>query len=312
MTHIKDKKKHGLRKIIMIVVLIFVIAALWYLFIKPFAYQAKMIVNSSPGFVYQAVIDWNKDLQSSRDLTVTYTNRNPFDEIAYFTGFSGIPLSFQWNIEEINDSTSLIDIGIDHQENSVGERIQKLLGKSKTEEVIHKELNQFYKGIGKYLNESIVTIDGKAIFPKAHVAYVSIESLQDEKADQMISNSGYIKSFLSLNDIKLVSHPFLHVKQWDYKTGKIGYDFCFPVAQMDSFPNHKEIKYKVVESMEGLKGSFFGNYSLSDRTWFELHAFADRNQIEVVPELIEVYHNNPHEGGNSIDWKAEIFMKVDK
>ncbi len=153
-------------------------------------------------------------------------------------------------------------------------------------------------------------IEGKATFPKTNAAYVSIESLQDEKADEMIRNSEYIKSFLLLNDIELVSHPFVHIKHWDIKTGKIEYDFCFPIAQTDKFPTHEEIKYKVVEPMEAVKGSFFGNYSLSDRIWFELHAYAKRNQLEVEPVIIEQYHHNPHEGGSSIDWKAEIFMKV--
>jgi effector-binding domain-containing protein len=283
---------------------------LWYLFVKPYDYQAKMTVNSSPGFVYQAVVDWNKDLKMSRDIAINYANRNPFDEIEYEAEFSEIPLSFNWKIKENNDSTSFINIGINHKGNSVNERIHKLLSESKTEQVIQKELGQFYKGLEKYLKESRVTLHGRDTFKKSSVAYVSIQSLQDEKADMMIRNSEFIKTFLILHDIKLLSHPFINVKHWDFKTGKIDYDFCFPIAQMDNFPEHEEIKYKVVESMESLKANFFGNYSLSDRAWFDLHAFAGRNHIEVEPELIELYHNNPHEGGSSIDWKAEVFMKV--
>ena len=310
MDHNKKHKTKKLRWIILIASFISLITLVWYLFLKPFDYQAKMSVNSSPGFVYQAVVDWNKDLQVSRDITVNYEYLNPFSELTYETEFSGIPLSFNWEIEENSDSTSLINIGINHQKNSVSERIQKLLSKTQTEQVIHKELGQFYKGLEKYLGESLVTIDGKATFGKSYVAYVSIKSLQDEKADMMIRNSEYIKTFLLLNNIKLISHPFIHIKHWDFKTGKIDYEFCFPIEQMNNFPDHNEIKYKVFKPMNALKASFFGNYSLSDRAWFELHAFAERSNIEVEPQLIELYHNNPHEGGNSIDWKAEIFMKI--
>ena len=310
MEHIEGQNRFHPKRILLFAVFLFVIVVLWYLLLKPYDYTVKMTVISAPGFVYQAVIDWNKDLELSRGITTSYDDRNPFGRLEYQTEFSDIPLAFRWKIEEENDSTSLVDIGINHSNNSVTERIQKLLGKSTTEEVIYRELNQFYKGMEKYLNESRISIDGKAVFPKAYVAYVSIQSLQDEKADQMIRNSEYIKSFLLANDIELVSHPFVHVKHWDFKSGKIDYDFCFPISQMIDFPNHEEIRYKEIAPMQSVKGSFYGNYSLSDRTWFELHAFAGRNEMNAAPELIEVFHHNPHEGGNSMDWKAEIFMRI--
>ena len=126
MAHIKKQKGKKLSWIILVAAVILMTTFLWYLFVKPYDYQAKMTVNSSPGFVYQAVVDCNKDLKMSRDIAINYANRNPFDEIEYEAEFSEIPLSFNWKIKENNDSTSFINIGINHKGNSVNERIHKL------------------------------------------------------------------------------------------------------------------------------------------------------------------------------------------
>jgi effector-binding domain-containing protein len=66
-----------------------------------------------------------------------------------------------------------------------------------------------------------------------------------------------------------------------------------------------------VESMEALKTDFYGNYAITDITWVGLAEEAKQLGYRINNKLIEVYFNDPHSGGNELDWKAEIYMGIE-
>ena len=57
--------------------------------------------------------------------------------------------------------------------------------------------------------------------------------------------------------------------------------------------------------------NFYGNYSITDITWYNLAEEASKLGYRHNHKLIEVYHNDPHSGGNELEWKAEIFLGIE-
>jgi effector-binding domain-containing protein len=63
--------------------------------------------------------------------------------------------------------------------------------------------------------------------------------------------------------------------------------------------------------MDAIKTDFYGNYSISDITWYSLAEEAKKQGYRRNNKLIEVYFNDPHSGGNELEWKAEIYMGIE-
>jgi effector-binding domain-containing protein len=63
--------------------------------------------------------------------------------------------------------------------------------------------------------------------------------------------------------------------------------------------------------MDAIKTDFYGNYSITDITWYNLAEEAKKLGYRSNNKLIEVYFNDPHSGGNELEWKAEIYMGIE-
>ena len=94
------------------------------------------------------------------------------------------------------------------------------------------------------------------------------------------------------------------------ETETIGYDFCFPIKSRNSFPDAEGINFKYASEIKGLKAIFNGNYKLTDNAWYEMidHAKTKGYELEGFP--LEIFRNDPHSGGNEIEWEAEIYWAV--
>ena len=75
-------------------------------------------------------------------------------------------------------------------------------------------------------------------------------------------------------------------------------------------PDTKTINFKQTEEFKALKAIFNGNYRLSDRAWYELidHAQSLGLDFEMTPH--EIFRNDPHSGGNELEWVAEVYLPV--
>ena len=126
----------------------------------------------------------------------------------------------------------------------------------------------------------------------------------------MIATVRDLNQFVRQNGLGLNGHPFLLIHDWDVGSDSILFDFCFPVKNHENIPSHPMIRYKRVEGMEAVRSDFHGNYSISDISWFNLAREAEKMGYSSTGTLIEVYHNDPHSGGNELEWKAEIFLGI--
>ena len=126
----------------------------------------------------------------------------------------------------------------------------------------------------------------------------------------MMQYFGLLDNAMAENELQLDGRPFLIINEWDMKNDKIQYDFCFPIVDNDTLFEHPDILFKKIESKKALKATYNGNYISSDRAWYALLDYAEKNNIEVDRTPIEIFHNNPNMGGDELKWSAEIYMPL--
>ena len=68
--------------------------------------------------------------------------------------------------------------------------------------------------------------------------------------------------------------------------------------------------FKTTKEQKMLKAIFNGNYRISHIGWYYLLDHAERNNLTINPLPTEIFLNDPHEGGNSIEWNAHILVPL--
>ncbi len=140
---------------------------------------------------------------------------------------------------------------------------------------------------------------------------MNLKSTIRGKASAMITYVSELNQFVRQNNLKLDGPPFLVIHDWNEDKDSICFDFCFPVSLSGAIPEHPKIKFMTVESMDAVKTDFHGNYSITDIAWHNLAEEAKKLGYRSNHKLIEVYLNDPHTGGNELDWKAEIYLGIE-
>ena len=141
--------------------------------------------------------------------------------------------------------------------------------------------------------------------------YMKLRSTPRGKAGAMISNVIGLNQFVKENNLEMDGSPFLIIYDWNEFKDSISFDFCFPVKPTKLVPEHPKIKFMTVDSMEAVKTDFYGNYSITDISWHNLTEEAKELGYRSNNKLIEVYYNDPHIGGNELEWKAEIYLGIE-
>ena len=72
----------------------------------------------------------------------------------------------------------------------------------------------------------------------------------------------------------------------------------------------KKVTYLNLNKGQGLIAIYNGNYITSDRAWYALLNYADKNNISVDALPIEIFYNNPEMGGNALLWKTEVYLPL--
>jgi effector-binding domain-containing protein len=79
---------------------------------------------------------------------------------------------------------------------------------------------------------------------------------------------------------------------------------------MDTIPVVDVFKYQQFKKLPVLKAEYYGNYITSDRAWYELIHYAERNGYEIAGLPIEHFHNNPNMKITESEWKADIYLPI--
>lgn len=287
-------------------------ASIWYLFIKSYDYELSFHEKTAPGTLFYVIEGWAQTLEKKENITLLESSKERFSNIRQTLQIKDSTLLFNWKIESSNDSISKITIQVKDVNNSILTRIKNLYTNPPLKQVLISRASQFKKNLDAHLKNHKVEINGYSDIPEKFYAYVSISSSLKEKANQMILNNGDVTVWLKEQGIKVIGEPTLEVTSWNIEKDKIDFNFMFPIHEMETIPQHTKVKFKKVKPRKTIKATYHGNYRVSDRAWFALHEYAKRNNIEIENKPLEIFYNNPMNGGAELTWKAEIYMPLKK
>lgn len=294
-----------MKKIASLIAVIASIAILWYLFIRPYDYSASIKANTFPGTINQSIKMWEASLKDSR-----FTEQGNLNHLRQQIIFNDSVFSYQWEIEALSDSTSEIHVFIKDVNNSLQNKLQIPFSDTDFEKRTRKTLLDFNTKLKEHIKNFKVTIVGLDSIPASYSAYVALSGKQPEKAMGMMRNYAMLDQLILKSDIQPNGRPFVEVTKWNMQTDSIHYNFCYPIIKSDSLPQHITIQYKQFNGGKGVKAIYNGNYITSDRAWYALLDYADKNGYKVDKKPVELFYSNPNLGGNELNWKAEIFMPL--
>ena len=294
-----------MKKVGLIIGFIFVCTALWYLFIKPYDYLVAFNSNTNTGTINQAIKTWGLTLENAKIL-----NQQNLDRLEQQIEFNDSSFLYVWKIAPLTDSSSRVKVYIKDMNRNLKTKIALLFDDTDFEKRSRNTALAFHNKLDQHLKAFKVKIMGEDAFEATYCAYVPLKSSQLQKAKGMMQNYTLLSSFLYDTKATLNGRPFVEVIHWDTKNDSISFNFCYPIVKTDSLKDHKLIKYKQIEKFKALKATYNGNYITSDRAWYTLLNFAEKNNIKIVKKPIEVFFNNPNVGGNELNWQAEIFMPI--
>ncbi|MEM9075844.1 MAG: GyrI-like domain-containing protein [Bacteroidota bacterium] len=277
----------------------------WYLFLKPDDYIVTFKANTFPGAINQSLKAWGKANFAGKII-----DQKDVFHVNQRLQFGDSLVDYEWVVTPISDSTSRIRVGITDKKNSLKNRILIPFTNSVIEKRSKKTLLDYNAFLNKHLKKFRVRVEGEAVLPSSFCAYLPAKGIQSEKALGMMRDFPYLSGFVKDNNLAPVGNPFVEITEWNRVTDSISFNFCYPIQKTDSLPEHHEIKYKEYPNRKAIKAIYHGNYKTSDRAWYPILTYAEKNGINVDSNPIEVFLNNPSQGGNELEWAAEIYMPL--
>jgi effector-binding domain-containing protein len=294
------------KKIALVALALVLGSLLWYLFLRPYDARARWEVKALPGTINQTLKAWDKSLPTDQGIA----QGDDLTELIQLLPYGDSLHQYRWELHQKTDSTTQIVLYVTDKNNSVSNRLASPFSTTALEQRTLQNVADFRTRLKDHLNNTRVTFLGEEELGTTFCAYIPVASTQWEKAAMMMKHQPLLSQVLAENEVQLNGLPFIEVTKWNQTNDSIYYNFCFPIIRSERLPNHPEIKYKRLFSKKVLKAEYNGNYITSDRAWYALQNYAERNGIAVENTPIEFFYNNPNMGGNALSWKAEVFLPL--
>ncbi|WP_339667046.1 AraC family transcriptional regulator, partial [Maribacter arcticus] len=253
----------------------------------------------------QALKAWSKTLSKASLRQVI--DLNHLEQMISFGDSTHI---YEWNITQLTDSTSHLVVDIKDADHSLKNKLYIPFTDTDFEKKSRKTVTEFIESLNEHLKEFKVTFIGEEELPSTYCACVEHKTIQNKKAFAMMESYPFLNSVIGNNGIEINGIPFIETTDWNMQNDSIVFNFCYPIIKKDTLPTIKDIVYKEFIGMKSLKAVYNGNYMTSDRAWYTLLDYAEKNDIEVDKKPIEFFFNNPNMGGDALRWKAEIYMPL--
>lgn len=246
---------------------------------------------------------------------VTTEEEFPFSHLVQNVTSGDTSLSMEWRLEYENDSVTRVKVRTLNNEHKLKNRLAILNPFQQSEYVYNlaQKLSEFKQRLDLKQKSYAINIEGISKTPELRCICTTSTNIGiKKKAVEMIERIEIIESYLMQYNLKLSGYPFLKVTNWDISNEKINFDFCFPVDIPEGLEETGLVKIKNFPGQESLKGVFNGNYRESHLAWYELLAKAGRDNIAVEQKPLEIFFNDPRMGVTATEWKAEVFLPLEK
>ncbi len=286
------------------------VAAAWYFFLKDYHYQVSFRSDRPALVIYNHIMDWPAYDRDSLEIE-TLSSVSP-SEIIQNVRKADSSFIYRWQIERTAPREVKVTAYITDDDHDLVQKLKALFGNNDfVSRSIHN--TETVARTLKLKSESyrVHSIKDSVVSP-VFCACLPLSSSVEKKAATMLQNIKVIMDYIHGDSIEIVGDPFLEVTRWDEENAEIDYNFCFPVEEKENMPSHPSILLKTTSNFPALKAEFNGNYRNSDYAWYYLLDHANSNGISVDKLPLEIYLNDPHVGGDPLQWKALIFLPLSK
>ena len=280
---------------------------LYYLFLRPFEFEVRFQVKTSPGDIIETIRIWNRSLDTASVFKV-----ESFDRLQQNINWKKRNYVYDWHFKNLSDSLTSVDIRISEPQRSLINKILVPFTSQPIEQDAGEIGNVFYNILKEHLRITKVMITGETVIDSSFCVCSALDTHQIEKANGMMNDYLMLGSFITTHNLKSDGNPMVRISEWNHEAGTLKFNFCFPIQPVDSIPKNKLIEYKVFKGETVLKAEYRGNYITSDRAWYELLRYAEKNKYEVTGLPIERFYDNPNLGANELNWKADVYLPVKK
>jgi effector-binding domain-containing protein len=281
----------------------------WYFFLKQSDYTITFKINAATGTVSQGIVEWTTTQSKNQNEIYTILEKRNYDFIKQQMKKGNEKMEYTWDMKSINDSMTNVTIGIKDLNHSFYNRLTApfVSTKFRTEQI--EKIKSFKMGLEDHIDDFKIRIDGERSSEEIYVAYISLKSVMQEKAQTMIGYDSEIVGYLDRNKIKIIGHrPYLEVTDWDQDKEIISFNYCFPIPKNTKYVPDSNVKFKTIPALKGLQATYFGNYRTSDRAWFALLDYAMKHDYKLENKPLEHFLSNPFNGGNELEWEAKIII----
>jgi effector-binding domain-containing protein len=221
-------------------------------------------------------------------------------------------LQYTWDFTSINDSITKVNVGIKDLNNSFYNKITAPFCNTAFRSDQIKKVKDFKEALSDHLKVLKVKIEGEGTSEETFIAYISLKSVLQEKAQTMIIRDADITGFLYTHHIKITGNPYVEVTNWDLDKETIDFNYCFPVDKNTKIIEDELVKFKTLPAIKGLKATYYGNFRTSDRAWFALLDYAKRHDYKLNNKPLENFLANPFNGGDELEWETKIIIPFDQ
>jgi len=282
----------------------------WYFFLKRWDYKVIFTVKAPQTMAYTFIkdhFDWNgKTLHKGQ---LVFSDEKPWKVLRSELKLDDTTrYTFDWELTVKNDSTARIVVGATKNDGQFTDRLAILFSKTAFEKDVRKNMRIIRDKINERNKEFRYSLVGKDSLPEVPCVFISSRSSVRGKADEMIKNVIALNMFVKQHELGLNGDPMVVVKNWTPKSDSIDFDFCFPISHPERIPEHPDVGLRMVSVPLGLRADYYGNYSYSDYTWSYMYEMTQKEGLKPGGQIVEVFYNDPHSGGNDLNWKAGIYL----
>ena len=295
-----------MKKTVFGILIVLLVAFIGYFIIYPYDYIIRFEANTFPGTINQSIKLWDKTVGVPGNPLV---QEDLYHLEQHVQAGDSVHI-YNWEITPLTENTSRVTVRIKDRDHSWKNKLLVPFTEAEVERSGIKHVTDFVNDLNDHIDLFKVQIDGEAELPSTFYAYVNLKTNQHGKAGGMMDTYMMLSDVLIRSNVTMNGPPMILVDQWDRETDSLEYRFCFPIIRSDKLPQHPKIKYNRIFPKPALKATYNGNYITSDRAWYALLNYAEKNGLEVEETPVEVFFNNPNMGGDALQWKADVYLPL--
>lgn len=181
----------------------------WYFLLKPSDYTIRFEAKAATGTIFQGIQEWSAAKTKSNAENYTTVEKRNFDFIKQELKKGDEHLVYSWTLNSINDSTTKVTVDVKDENHSWYNKLTVPFITTPFRKKQIDRVKDFKTGLEEHLKAFKVRIDGEGETTAAYVAYISLTSVMQEKAQTMIANDAIITGYLFTNKIKIIGKPLL-------------------------------------------------------------------------------------------------------